>query len=214
MANTLTITDVANMAIDWCGGAMSIANIDDLQNPLAVLCKRHMAQCVRAELDKYEWVFARKFVVPTKVDYDAYPEANIPGYIAYHLPQDFSRLSLYFFNEFYPYRTTQYQMGHNYFLTSDYLYVRREIAGALPYVSNDVPIAKWHSLFCDIVAIALAERIAGKVQGLDANVQFLNSLYKDKKRDARKLDLIQMEANPTGRSDSQQARVSYIGIGI
>lgn len=213
MANTLTMTDIANMAIDWCGGALSIQSIDDTQNPLAILCKRHIFQCVRSELDKYEWVFARKFKKAVPVDYTAYPDAEIKGYKAYHLPQDFSRLSLYFFNEFYIYRTNPYQWGHNYFLTADYLYTRREI-DTIPYVSNEAPIEKWHSLFCDIVSIALAERIAGKVQGLDANVQFLNSLYKDKKRDARKLDLIQMEANPTGRSDSQQARVQYIGIGI
>lgn len=210
MANTLTYTDIANMAVDWCGGALSIQSIDDTQNPLAILVKRHLHQCVRAELDKYEWVFARKFVKAVPVDLELHPEAEIKGYIAYHLPEDFSRLSMYFFDDFYIYRTNQYQWGHNYFLTSDYLYVRHKLC-TLPYVSNDVPIAKWHSLFCDIVSIALAERIAGKVQGLDANVQFLNSLYKDKKRDARKLDLIQMEANPTGRSDSQQARLEYIG---
>lgn len=210
MANTLTLTDIANMAIDWCGGALSIQSIDDAQNPLAVICKRNMPQCVRAELDKYEWVFARKFTKAVKVDLNTHPDAEIKGYIAYHLPQDFSRLSMYFFDDFYVYRTNQYQWGHNYFLTSDYLYTRREL-DTIPYASNKVPISKWHSLFCDIVAIALAERIAGKVQGLDADVKFLNSLYKDKKRDARKLDLIQMEANPTGRSDSQQARLSYIG---
>ena len=210
MPNTLTLTDIANMAIDWCGGALSIQSLDDQQNPLAIICKRNLKQCVRAELDKYEWVFARKFAPAVPVDLEEYPEAEIKGYIAYHLPQDFSRLSLYFFDDFYVYRTNQYQWGHNYFLTSDYLYTRRKL-NTLAYCSNEVPITKWHSLFCDIVAIALAERIAGKVQGLDADIQFLNSLYKDKKKDARKLDLIQMEANPTGRSDSQQARLRYIG---
>jgi len=210
MFNTLTYTDIANMAVDWAGGSLSISDINDPNNPLAILCKRHIGQCIKAELDKYEWVFARRFVRAVPVDIGAYPEADIDGYIAYHLPQDFSRLSLYFFNVFYPYRTDQYQFGFNYFLTSKYLYVRTKL-DTLPYVSNQVPIAEWHSLFCDIASIALAERIAGKVQGLDANVEFLNSLYKNKKRDARKLELLQMEAKPTGRSDSQQARVRFIG---
>lgn len=210
MSNTLTLTDIANMAIDWCGGALSIQSIDDQQNPLAILCKRHISQCVRVELDKYEWVFSRKFTPTIEVDLTAHPEAEVKGYFAYYLPQDFSRLSLYFFDDFYRYRTNQYQWGHNYFLTSDYLYTRRKF-DTLPYVSNETPISKWHSLFCDMVAIALAERIAGKVQGLDANVAFLTALYKDKKRYARKLDLIQMEANPTGRSDSQQARLTCYG---
>lgn len=213
MANTLTYTDIANMAIDWCGGAMSINNIDDTQNPLAVICKRHIGQCVKVELDKFEWVFSRKFKKAIPVDYDAYPDAEIKGYIAYRLPKDFSRLSLYFFNEFYRYRTDPYQIGHNYFLTSDYLYTRQSL-DTIPYVSNETDITKWHSLFCDMVGVALAERIAGKVQGLDANISFLESLYKIKKRDARRLDLIQMEPSPTGRSDSQEARVRYVGYGI
>lgn len=208
--NTLNYTDIANNAVDWCGGALSIQDINDTNNPLAVLCKRHLGQCIRSELDKYEWVFARKFEKAIPVDLTAYPKAEIDGYIAYHLPQDFSRLSLYFFNEFHPYRTNQYQHGHNYFLTADYIYTRTKL-DTLAYVSNNVPIEKWHSLFCDIVSLALSERIAGKVQGLDANVSFINSMYKDKRKDARKLDLIQMEANPTGRSDSQQARVQFVG---
>lgn len=208
--NTLTLTDIANMALDWCGGALSIQSIDDQQNPDAILVKRHMAQCVRTELDKYEWVFARKFKKAIPVDYTAYPDAEVKGYIAYHLPQDFSRLSLYFFNEFYPYRTDQYQLGHNYFMTAKYLYTRRPL-DTIPYVSNEVPISEWHSLFCDIVALALAERIAGKIQGLDANVTFLESMYRTKKRDARRLELLQMEPSPTGRSASQQARLNYIG---
>ena len=60
MANTLTYTDIANMALDWCGGAMSIQDIDDTNNPDAVLCKRNLRIAIRSELEKYEWIFARK----------------------------------------------------------------------------------------------------------------------------------------------------------
>lgn len=210
MTNTLTATDICNLALDWCGG-LNIQDIEDKNNPNAALCKRHFGQCVRAELNKYEWTFARKFKKAIAVDYEAYPDAEIKGYIAYHLPTDFSRLSQYFFNEFYPHRTNQYQMGHNYFLTAEYLYTRRPI-DTIPYVSQEPAPKDYPTLFCDMVAMSLATRIAKKIAGADADMQFLESFYDKKVREARRQNVLQLEASPTGFSDTQIARVGYFGF--
>lgn len=210
MLNTLTETDIANNALDLVGG-LNILNINDTNNPNAVLCKRHYGQCVKAELDKFEWMFAYKVAKSLPVDLEAYPEAEVKGYIAYHLPVDFSRLSQYFFGEHYPYRTNQYQMGHTYFLTSEYLYTRFPI-DTIPYVSNNVEITKWPTLFCDLVATALAVRVARKIMGADADIAFLLQIYNKDVSAARRQQLLQMEPSATGTTITQDARLFYGGF--
>ena len=210
MINTLTETDIANNALDHVGG-LNINSINDTNNPNAVLCKRHYGQCVKAELDKFEWLFAYKVTKALPVDIEAYPEAQIPGYIAYHLPADFSRLSQYFFNEHYPFRHNQYMMGHTYFLTSQYLYTRFPI-DTIPYVSNNVPMEKWPTLFCDVMSIALAVRIARKIMGADADIAFLTQVYNKDVSAARRQQLIQMEPSATGTTETQDARLFYGGF--
>lgn len=209
MTNTLTETDIANNALDHVGG-LNIQSIDDNTNPNAQLCRRHFAQCVRAELDKYEWMFAYKVTKAIPVDLESYPNAEIKGYIAYHLPADFSRLSQFFFGSYYPYRKNQYDMGHNYFITSDYLYTRRPI-DEIPYTSNHVEIAKWPQLFCDVMAAALAIRIARKIMGTDADIAFLNQIYNKEVSAARRQQVLQMEPGSTGTSETQDSRLRYYG---
>jgi hypothetical protein len=209
MTNTLTATDIANNALDHVGG-LNIQSIDDNTNPNAQLCNRHYAQCVRAELDKFEWFFAYKVQKALPVDIEAHPEVEIKGYIAYHLPADFSRLSQFFFSAYYPYRKNQYELGHSYFLTSDYLYTRFPI-DEIPYTSNHVEISKWPQLFCDVVAAALAVRIARKVMGTDADIAFLNQIYNKEVSAARRQQLLQMEPSATGTSETQDSRLRYYG---
>lgn len=209
MTNTLTQTDIANNALDHVGG-LNIQNIDDTTNPNAQLCKRHFGQCVRAELDKYEWSFAYKVEKALPVDLEAYPKAEIKGYIAYRLPADFSRLSQYFFGAYYPYRKNQYDLGHSYFLTSDYLYTRFPI-DEIPYCSNVVDIEKWPQLFCDVVAAALAIRIGRKIMGTDVDIAFLNQVYNKEVSAARRQQVLQMEPSATGTSETQDSRLRYYG---
>lgn len=210
MINTLTVTDIANNALDHVGG-LNIQSIDDQTNPNAQLCKRHFGQCVKAEFDKYEWMFAYKVEKALPVNLEAYPEAEIKGFIAYHLPNDFSRLSQYFFNAYYPFRKNQYEMGHNYFITSKYLYTRFPI-DSIPYVANDVDISLWPQLFCDVVAAALAVRIAKKVMGVDADIAFLTQMYNKEVSVARRQQVLQMEPSATGTTETQDARLRYYGI--
>lgn len=209
MTNTLTETDIANNALDHVGG-LNIQSIDDNTNPNAQLCKRHFGQCVRAELDKYEWFFAYKVAKPIPVDLEAHPEAEIKGYTAYHLPADFSRLSQYFFGTYYPYRKNQYDIGHSYFLTSDYLYTRFPLC-QIPYISNVVSIDKWPQLFCDVVAAALAIRIGRKIMGTDVDIAFLNQIYNKEVSAARRQQVLQMEPSATGTSETQDSRLRYYG---
>lgn len=209
MINTTTYTDIANFALDQIGG-FNIQDINDTNNPNAILCKRHIGRCVKAELDKYEWTCARKFKKPVAVDLEANPDAYIKGYIAYHLPEDFSRLSQYFFSEYYPYRKNQYDLGHNYFLTADYLYTKHPLE-TLAYCSNKVPIAKWNQLMCDVMAAALAKSIARKIAGTDADVAFVDALYRSAVSDARRHQVLQMEPSGTGVTESQMSRVLYYG---
>ena len=193
----LTLTDIANMAIDWCGGSLSISNIDD-QNPDAMVCKRNIHQAIVTELDKYEWAFARKTVIAIE---DTSEENKIPGYEhCYVLPEDFSRLSMYTaFEHMCMPPVSEYQPMHSYLIQNGRLYTHSKIKH-LCYNSNNVPIDKWPALFADIVALNLAERIAGKLRGMDADISFINSLRKDKLKDARRLELIQTEAQQGGFS--------------
>ena len=102
MSTNLTYTDIANMALDWCGASLSIQDIDEKQNPDAILCARNLPHAIQTELDSYEWAFARRVITPVK---DESPDRQIPGYICYSLPDDFSRLSMYQFFDYY-YRLT------------------------------------------------------------------------------------------------------------
>lgn len=209
MTNTTTYTDIANFALDHVGG-LNIQDIDNANDPNAILCKRHLGRCIRAEFDKYEWTCARKFKNVGEVDYKSHPEAYIKGYKAYELPADFSRLSQYFFSEYYPHRKNQYDLGHNYFLTADYLYTKYPLE-TLPYCSNKVPIAKWPQLMCDVMAAALAKSIARKIMGTDEDVSVTTAIYNKAVSDARRQQVLQMEPSGTGPTETQVSRLMYYG---
>ena len=202
MSNSLTYTDIANMAIDWTGGSLSIQDIDDAHNPDAVVCKRNIYHAIRTELDKYEWAFARKVIKPVK---DMSGENDIDGYITYVLPEDFSRLSMYLLSQAGLPPVDEYRQKPTYFVRGDRLYSLYEIKD-LPYNSNSVPIRYWPSLFCDCVSLNLAQRIAGKMKGMDADIAFLEQMYKAKLKDARRNELITTEANQGGLSVLQITR--------
>lgn len=204
MATNLTYTKIANMAIDWCGGSLDIQDIDDKNNPDAIVCARNLPQAIQTELDSREWAFARRVIAPVK---DESPDKQIPGYICYSLPDDFSRLSMYEFFDFYRHPMThEYQWGHTYMVQNNRLYTRFPLRH-LAYVSNKVPIGEWHSLFADCVALNLATRICGKLKGLDADISFMLQLYNQKLKDARRLELITTEAQQGGFSTLQMNRM-------
>lgn len=202
MRTHLTYTDIANMAIDWCGGALSIQDVNDQNNPDAVVCARNLPQAIQTELDKYEWAFAQR-VCDAVLEQD--PEKQIPGYFCYTLPDDFSRLSMYSFAEMYRVMITEYNPHHTYMLRSNRLYTRFLIR-KLPYISDNVDISEWPALFADCVALNLAQRICGKMKGLDADISFFENLYRLKLKDARRLELIQTEAFQGGESILQRNR--------
>ena len=197
-----TFTDIANMALDWCGASLSIDDINNKTNPDAILCRRNLEQSVTTELDKYEWTFART-TVPAEKNEDE--DCKIDGYICYNLPKDFSRLSMYRFFDNYDYVQHEYDHGPNYFIQNKHLYTRFEIK-YITYQSNNVPITEWPALFKDIVALNLAQRIVGKIRGLDGDISFFISLYKEKLKDARRQELITTEAVHGGLSSLQVNR--------
>ena len=203
--NILTYTDIANMAIDWCGGSLSIDNIDNKNNPDAIVCKRNLPMAIKSELDKYEWTFARK-KIPAVLD--LIEEHQIEGYLCYELPDDFSRISMYlmFTRNGYDPLVHEYDTAPSYFTEEGRLYTKFPLR-VIYYTSNDVPIIKWPSLFCDVVALNLAQRIVGKIKGLDADISFFESLYKQKLKDARKVDMITLEASQGGESVLQRNRI-------
>lgn len=203
--NLLTYTDIANMAIDWCGGSLSIDSIDNQNNPDAIVCKRNLPMAIKSELDKFEWTFARK---KQEAVLDETEEKQIEGYYCYYLPDDFSRLSMYlmFTRNGYQMPISEYHTLPTYLVEDNRLYVRHPIR-TIYYTSNDVDITKWPSLFCDVVALNLAQRIVGKIKGLDADISFFESLYKQKLKDARKADMITLEAAQGGESILQLNRI-------
>jgi hypothetical protein len=202
MSNPLTYTDIANMALDWCGGAMSIHDIDDSNNPDAVLCKRNLRIAIRSELEKFEWAFARKRMNVTEVTEG---DKLIPGYHCYELPSDFARLSMYTFFDDVRDATSEYTIGHGYFVQDEHLYSKWPVS-VLKYNSNWINITKWPTLFCDMIALNLAQRIAPKIKGMDADVLFFEKLYHQKLKDARRLELIATEATFPGMSVLQYQR--------
>lgn len=202
--NILTVTDICNAALDMVSG-QNIQDIDDETNPNAELCKRHYAQIVKKELATAEWTFARRFVKLHEIDYTRNPDAKIEGYYGYVLPADFARLSLYFFSQFYPYRSNQYDRCQNYFLTSKYIYTRRELS-ELAYISDNPNLSEYDACFIDMIEASLAAKIAPKIMGSDANTDFLYKLYLQSKHVAMRNGAMQMEASPTGLSDTQIAR--------
>lgn len=203
--NLLTYTDIANMAIDWCGGSLSIDSIDNQNNPDAVVCKRNLPMAIKSELDKFEWTFARK---KQPAVLDETEENQIDGYLCYYLPDDFSRISNYlmFTRNGYHLPVDEYRPVPSYLIENNRLYVLYPIK-TIYYTSNNVDIVKWPSLFCDVVALNLAQRIVGKIKGLDADIAFFASLYKQKLKDARKADMITMEAAQGGESILQLNRI-------
>lgn len=204
MSNTLTYTDIANMAIDWNGGPLFISDINDEHNPDAIVCKRNIQQAIKSELDKYEWVCGRKVITPVR---DMSGEYDIEGYITYILPGDFSRLSMYLFAQDAGLPVvSEYNNKVTYYIRNDRLYSRYEIK-RLAYNSNEVPIHRWPSLLCDCISLNLAQRIAGKLKGMDADIAFLEQMYKVKLKDARRNELIAMEANQGGESILQIQRM-------
>lgn len=202
MLTTLTYTDIANMAIDWCGGALSITNIDDPNNPDALVCARNLPQAIRSELDKYEWAFAQRVVPAVR---DESPDKQIDGYFCYSLPDDFSRVSMYLLQEFCPISQLEYSRRHSFMVRQNRLYTRFPLV-KIPYISSKVPISEWPSLFADCVALNLAQRICGKMKGPDADISFYENLYRVKLKDARRLELIQTEASHPGMSVLQYNR--------
>lgn len=201
-----TFTDIANMALDWCGASLSIDDINNKNNPDAILCRRNLEQAVTTELDKYEWTFART-TIPAERNED--PDCQIAGYLCYDLPKDFSRLSMYrFFDDFAhsDYVPNEYRTSHYYFIQNKHLYIKRPIQ-YITYQSNNVPITDWPALFKDIVALNLAQRIVSKIRGLDADISFFISLYKEKLKDARHQELITTEAVQGGFSPLQVQRI-------
>ena len=57
------------------------------------------------------------------------------------------------------------------------------------------------------MSLNLAQRIAGKLKGMDADIAFLEQMYKVKLKDARRNELITMEANQGGESILQIQRM-------
>ena len=204
MYNTLTYTDIANMAIDWCGGPLSISDINDKNNPDAIVCARNLPQAIRSEFEKYEWAIAQRIAVAIE---EQNPKYAIDGYFCYVLPDDFLRLSLYLLEQYIPPAArSEYVLGHSFMIRQNKLYTKFPIK-KFPYITHEVDISEWPALFADCVALNLAERICGKIKGLDADISFYENLYKVKLKDARRLELIQTEASQGGMSVLQYNRI-------
>jgi hypothetical protein len=58
-----------------------------------------------------------------------------------------------------------------------------------------------------MIALNLAQRIAPKIKGMDADVLFFEKLYHQKLKDARRLELIATEAMQSGQSVLQYQRI-------
>jgi len=228
MQNTLTEIDLCNLALDRVGG-YSIQNINDTKNPNSIVLNRNYDNTVRSLLAQFEWDFAVKRIIPTPVPPEfetIYETINgettekkilkrngiwVDGYCCYKLPDDFSRLSMYFFSAVYPYRTNQYVTGYNYFRSNTHLYTRNPLA-ELVYVGSTPSIKDYSQLFIDTLVSSLAVKVAPKIKGSEVDMRILQQEYMFNLKLAKKNQMLQMEASSTGMSELQEGRISYFGM--
>lgn len=188
----VTPVDIANMAMALLTEA-SIDSLDD-DDRAARLLNTHFDTTREAELMKRDWVFAilSVDVVPTVTG--AWPYG-----FAYELPSDCLRLL---------------PMTWNGDPDADEIDYRREgdtvitAAGGtrrIRYIGNLIDPGDWDALFTQVLAAALAIKIAHPLTGKAGMVDAARQAYADAMRDAVRVNAIQKRGRQT-RGTWAQAR--------
>jgi hypothetical protein len=181
----MTETDVANMAL----GLLDEAQITSLaQNSTAGrLVNLHFAQTRRAELAKYAWIFAMRSSssVGTEVE-------NGSMTMQFDMPTDAVRiLPLTYDGE-------PSGIPINWRQTGIYIYTDQDTPQVIRYIKDITDPDEWSPLFVEVMAAALAVKIALPLTHKQAMIQVARQAYADAVATAQRQNAFQR----SGRLDT------------
>lgn len=197
---SLTETDVANLALDYCGGG-TISSIDDSEAKGAKTLKRLLPQVRRECLATGNWAFAqRNLDLTARVAHVDFPLAD--GDTAFPLPADMVR-----FDELLSpspliaaWRIDQGPQGEELILDSDETpTVRLTLDVASP--------AKWPPLFVKLVAAEAGRRANPQLEGDKAGRDRATADAREAKRQAASANLQTKAVKPHAGTPFTRSRM-------
>lgn len=186
---------ICNLALDL----LKEDRITSIETPITgieILCARWYPTSRRAILRKHAWNFANKRAVLA-----ASSITPLFGYSdAYPLPSDFLRLL----------GVGTYQDLKDYALEDDNILINNS-ATSLPirYVADVTDVAKFDSLFIEMLAMEMAIKMAYAVQKSMTSVQDLREDYKELCRRAKAIDGQERPPKVINKSNYLDARYRY-----
>jgi len=173
----LTPTDIANMAL----GILTEAPIDNLDedSKAARLCNLHFETTREAALQKHAWVFAVK-----RVEVDP-AETSGAWRWAYEMPADALRIL--------PVMDGDIEIDW----TREGSQVLTHCGGTrvMRYVANIIDPNDWPAVFTEVLAAALAVKIAHPLTGKSNMVQMAKDAYSDAVREALRVNAIEKKGH-------------------
>jgi len=150
-------TSVCNQALARMG-SKRINDFDDDSDtkPEAIYCRLFFDQTRRALLKDHYWPFAKARVKLSRdTEWDVDTDNDFGYTYAYHLPNDFLRLILFYNGSDYPDGHTHY----SYELEGKRL-LSGETAVFLKYIKNVIDVGSWDPLFLEVMVLLLASKLS------------------------------------------------------
>lgn len=195
----LTQTDIANMAL----GLLTEAPIDSLDDDdrSARMLNLHYETTREAELLKRVWVFS---ILSTDVESAETADTAYP--YAYALPADCLRPL--------PPTSNDDPDGPvlDFLAEGDALMLKCSGTRRLRYIANLIDPGDWNALFTEVVAAALAIKVAHSITGKASMIEVAQNAYDRALREASRVNAIMKR----GRAPSgtwEQARQGYAPVG-
>lgn len=188
---SLTPVDIANMAL----GLLTEAPIDSLDEDsrAARMLNLHYETTRQSELTSREWVFARQ-----TADVDAADTGDAEWPYAYELPADALRaLPPMSYGRELPWR----QEGSQ-------LYVAEGGKREIRYIANLIDPNDWPAYFTELLAAALALKVAHSITGKASMIEVARQSYQDAAKRAYQLNAVQ-KGPVQGRSSWASLRGGY-----
>lgn len=172
-------TEIANLALSEIG-ARRIASIDSDTSAEAVACRTHFDHCRDTLLRRHPFSFANRAVALSASA--TAPVASVEWDTAWVLPGDLVRLI----------RVVGQDMDlpeQRFEIHGRYLHTLNLSSLTIVYVTNDVPVNEWDSLFVDAMRFKLAASIAGEIAvSPEAGARALTALEQLALPDAARVD--------------------------
>lgn len=179
----LSETEIANMAL----GVLTESPIDSLDEDIAAarLVRLHFDNTREAELKKRAWVFATQSATVAPID-----SADLYWPYSYALPADCLRVL----------PLMQSDVEIDWQVKGGAVLTRWGGSRAIDYIANLVDPNDWDALFNDVLAAAIAIKIAHPLTGKTTMVDVARQVYKDAVREAVRNNAIQKRGRAPSRS--------------